>query len=992
MDVFDLYAKLSLDSSGYDRALNDAAANGSTFATKFAMTAKLVGSTFVDIGKGVAGVVDKAVDAYGDYEQLVGGVETLFGKSSDQVMKYAENAYKTAGLSANEYMDTVTSFSASLLQSLNGDTSKAADYADMAIRDMSDNANKMGTDMSSIQNAYQGFAKQNYTMLDNLKLGYGGTKEEMERLVKDAEKLDKSFKAQRNSNGNLTLSYADVVDAIHIVQSEMQISGITAEEASRLVAEGLLTEEEAYQKLGTTAKEAATTIQGSKKSMESAWKNMITSLVTGGDFFDDSLKAVTETTKTYAQNLVPAIEGAMHGFSALVSSLAPVLSQELPGFVSEVLPDFINAITDIINGILTALPGLLQALEGVAPMVSNALVNLIPNLISFILTGIPDLIETGIVLLRSLIAGFASNIDTIVPQLTQGLIDMVDQIGEIIDSNSLDMAAAATALLSHLADALIAAVPSVLTQTTQLLQDLTQKISEAADGGGFSFLSTAESIMTRLVNSLSESIPTLIPELTSAMTSLITEFVGLASSTTVDFANSGISIVNKLITSLSEAIPQVMTDITTAVTAIADAIIDTITGLDVNTFLNAAETLVSSLADGIVQSVGVVTEKLPELITKITDWLGAEGNLQSIIDSAVNITQSLASGISDAAGKIIDVLPGLIEQILNWFTGEGNLSSLVEGAASIVITIADEIPGLVSKITEKLPELITGMVDWLIDPANLTNLAGAAIEIFGTIVSDSVQIVASLATGLGEIVSGISDYFSEHKDELLKGAKDAFDSMGTKVSEAWTQKIKPAFDKLGETDIVQSAKTIGTNLITNIVAGIDEMISDISTAASNIGTEITNSINSIVNSAKSWGTDMIQNFVDGITQKWEELKDKVSGVAQTVKNFLGFSEPKEGPLSNFHTYAPDMMELFAKGIRDNEKMLTDTVADAFDFSNTIRGATTEVPVGSAVNSTAGEFGGWTINVYGAEGMDEMTLARLVADQVRDQVVSIGAAA
>lgn len=190
---------------------------------------------------------------YAQYEQLVGGVDTLFKNSSKKVQEYASNAYKTAGMSANEYMETVTSFSASLLQSLENDTEAAAEYANMAITDMSDNANKMGTSMEMIQNAYNGFAKQNYTMLDNLKLGYGGTKEEMERLLVDADKLSDSFNLQVDASGALVYSYADIVDAIHIVQTEM---GIT----------------------GTTAKEAGTTIQGSVNSMKAAWTNLVTSL------------------------------------------------------------------------------------------------------------------------------------------------------------------------------------------------------------------------------------------------------------------------------------------------------------------------------------------------------------------------------------------------------------------------------------------------------------------------------------------------------------------------------------------------------------------------------------------------------------------------------------------------------------------------------------------------------------------------------------------
>lgn len=227
---------------------------------------------------GVAGfgaLAGLSVKNYAEFEQLVGGVETLFGKHSKSVIKNANNAYKTAGLSANAYMETVTSFSASLLQSVGGDTKIAASIADRAIIDMSDNANKMGTDMSMIQNAYQGFAKQNYTMLDNLKLGYGGTKEEMKRLLKDAEKI---------SGQKFDLSsYADIIQAIHVVQTEM---GIT----------------------GTTAKEASSTIQGSISAMKSAWTNFLTGMADPNQDFDMLVGNLVDSVVTVAKNLIPRIK------------------------------------------------------------------------------------------------------------------------------------------------------------------------------------------------------------------------------------------------------------------------------------------------------------------------------------------------------------------------------------------------------------------------------------------------------------------------------------------------------------------------------------------------------------------------------------------------------------------------------------------------------------------------------------------------------------
>lgn len=279
---------------------------------------------------GVVALVGSSVKAYGDYEQLVGGVDTLFKNSSTNVQKYANDAYKTAGLSANDYMETVTSFSASLLQSVNNDTAKAANIANQAIVDMSDNANKMGTVMESIQYAYQGFAKQNYTMLDNLKLGYGGTKEEMKRLIKDAAKVDKSINAN-------SMSYANIINAIHIIQNTM---GIT----------------------GTTAREASTTIQGSFSSLKSAWGNLMTSLVVGGNSFDQCLFNFVDSAKTFGDNVMPAIRKGLSGVGDLIVGLIPYIETELPGLIDELLPPLLKAATALIKGLIKSLPSIIKIL------------------------------------------------------------------------------------------------------------------------------------------------------------------------------------------------------------------------------------------------------------------------------------------------------------------------------------------------------------------------------------------------------------------------------------------------------------------------------------------------------------------------------------------------------------------------------------------------------------------------------------------------------
>ena len=342
MDVFDLVAKIRLDSSEYEQGVGKAKGTFSNLAsgvkTGLTTVAK-VGAAAVTAGvAGVTALTKMGVEGYAQYEQLVGGVETLFKDSQGAVMKYAENAYKTAGMSANQYMETVTSFSASLIQSLDGDTTKAAEVGNMAITDMSDNANKMGTSIEMIQNAYNGFAKGNFTMLDNLKLGYGGTKEEMERLIKDANKV----KVANGEMADLSIdSFADVSEAIHIMQTEM---GIT----------------------GTTSREAASTIEGSISMMKGAWQNLVVGMADENANMEVLIDDFVESVATAAKNLLPRIEQTLKGIADLIIALAPVIAEALPKLIENVLPALLSAgvslVTAVVKGVITALPALYTAL------------------------------------------------------------------------------------------------------------------------------------------------------------------------------------------------------------------------------------------------------------------------------------------------------------------------------------------------------------------------------------------------------------------------------------------------------------------------------------------------------------------------------------------------------------------------------------------------------------------------------------------------------
>lgn len=397
-----------LDTKGFSDGLSKV---GSATKTAF----KGVGVAIGAVATAITGLTVAATNAYADYEQLVGGVDTLFKESSQQLQKYADEAYKTAGLSANDYMETVTSFSASLLQSLEGDTEKAVEYANSAIIDMSDNANKMGTDMEMIQNAYQGFAKQNYTMLDNLKLGYGGTKEEMARLIDDANKV----KEANGEMGDLSIkSFADITEAIHIIQNEM---GIT----------------------GTTSKEASTTITGSVNAMKGAFNNLLVGLANGDANLDTLINNLFTSISTVATNIMPVVMTILEQVPTFIEQLITVAVEQIPTVVNELIPSILNSAITILN-----------------------------TLIKGITDNLGSIITTAITIILSLIQGITEALPELIPTIVDAVIliveTLIDNIDLIID--------AGIQLILGLADGLIEALPRLIEKAPEIVQKLVDAI------------------------------------------------------------------------------------------------------------------------------------------------------------------------------------------------------------------------------------------------------------------------------------------------------------------------------------------------------------------------------------------------------------------------------------------------------------------------------------------------------------------------------------
>lgn len=648
MNVFDLFAKISLDTSEYEKGLDDAGEKGKSFISNLGSGLSKVGgmvvkATTAAVAAGSAAISKitmDAVSAYGDYEQLAGGVETLFGSSANKVMADADKAFKTAGMSANEYMETSIQSAAALINSLGGDQAKAADLMNMSITDMADNVNKMGTSMEGVQNAYRGFSRGNFTMLDNLALGFAGTKEGMQELLDKAQELS----GVKYDIG----SYADIVEAIHVVQSEM---GIT----------------------GTTAKEAAQTISGSVSSMKSAWTNLVAGLGNDTADLNGLIEDFFDSVITVSDNVIPVVERVLNGISRAVDKIVPIISKKLPNMIDKILPSLIKAATQLVNALVLSLPSILQILFDQIPVIFDILV---PTFLSML----PQVIDLGLQLILALATG------------------------------------------------------------------------------------------------ISDALPGLIPTII-------------------------------------------------------------------------------------------------EIVLQIVDKLTDPDTLMMLIDASIAIIIALAEGLINALPKLIEKAPVIIAN-------------------------------LVTAIVEATPKLI-----------------GAAIQIL-------VVLAAGIVDNLGKLISA------------------------------------------------------GFEIVAAVIVGIVEWLANLVKVGADMGNSIREGFSDFIDAAKTWGKDLMDNFINGIKEKWNNLKESVSNVAQTVKDYLGFSEPKYGPLSDFHTYAPDLMELFSQGIRDNASMLTDAVRDTFDIQPVIQKTTNQTTNGAQV-AGAGFNGTIVIPVY--MGDQYLTEAVVTAEQINDYV-------
>ena len=598
MNLFELFVKIGADTTEANKGIDEVGQKTSGLGEKLKSglaTAGKVAVAGVAAGATAIGALGtKAVAAYADYEQLVGGVETLFKDSQDQVMDYANNAYKTAGLSANEYMETVTSFSASLLQSLGGDTSAAADKANLAITDMSDNANKMGTDMTSIQNAYQGFAKANYTMLDNLKLGYGGTQAEMERLLADAEKIS-GIKYDISS-------YADIVDAIHVVQTEM---GIT----------------------GTTAKEAASTIQGSFGMMKSAWQNLVTGMADPSQDLGVLVGNFTESVVTFGNNVIPRIQELLPRIVEATTSLIGTVSEQLPAILQTILPSLVEGATSLVTGLMNALPAVLTVIADVAPTVINTLV---PALIALL----PQIVQTGIDVIVSLAQGIADALPELIPAAAEAIAEIARILTDPDNIKAINEAA--WSILLALVEGLGAALPILIEAVPDIIANLVTAIVER--------LPNIIAAGIEVVLALADGLIKALPELVAAIPNLIIALVEGILDHLDEIILAGVKVTGALIKGLIKAIP----DIIMAIPRVISSIVDTFLSFD---WGSIGKNIVEGIKNGFVNMWNSFKQTVENVFTGLVDGVKSFLGIASPSKVFAGIGGYMAEGLGQGFDK-----------------------------------------------------------------------------------------------------------------------------------------------------------------------------------------------------------------------------------------------------------------------------------------------------------------------------------------------------
>ena len=710
----------------------------------------------------LANLGKSALDSVGQLEQNVGGVETLFGDAADAVIASADRAYQTAGMSANDYMSTVTSFSASLLQSLGGNTEEAAKVADMAIIDMADNANKMGTSMDMIQNAYQGFAKQNYTMLDNLKLGYGGTKTEMERLLADAEKLTGVKYDINNLN--------DVYQAIHAVQEEM---GIT----------------------GTTAKEAASTLEGSMASAKAAWDNFM-----NGSGDADQL---ADAFATAADNVVKNLAEIIPRFAETLPALGGAIIAQIPGLVAAIVPAVLSAGQSVLKQLQDAV--LDFDFAGTADKVVRMITGFIEG------DGLGSLLDTLVTIFTGIVNGISSMLPSLLPALIELIsyvvTSLLDQLPAILDC--------ALELILGLAQGILAALPVLIEALPEVISSIVEFLISAVpqiiDAG------------IELLMALVDALPVIIDALVDALPQIIRATVTALIAAAPQIAKAGIKLLGALI----EAIPVIVVELAEAVPDIVAAIIDVLAELPgligevfaeiVTDLVEWGQQMLSNASMAMSNMLSQVNSIIQELPGKI--WT----HLVNAVNKVIAWGQQMVSNASTAASNMLSKVSGIIQELPGkiWTHLVNTVNKVVAWGQQMVSNASTAASNMLSKVSSTLQQLPGRVWDYLSQAAQKVVTWGTQLAQKGA--AAATQLFNSIVNGLSSLPSKMAEIGSNIVSGIWNGISSGWNWLTNKVSNLANSLLDAAKDALGiNSPSKEFADEVGRWIMPGVGKGLDK--------------------------------------------------------------------------------------------------------------------------------------------------------------------------
>lgn len=790
VDVFELAATLRLDSNQFDKELDKSESKISKFGNGVNKVFSAVGSVAKVGAAGLAAsfaavsaVIGKSIKEYADYEQIWGGVQKLYGtagqsieeyaksvgksvgevqgeysnleKAQQLMLKQANDGYKTSGLSAKDYMQQATGFSASLIKSLNGDTVEAARMTDVAMRAMSDNINTYGQDAESVQNAFQGFARENFTMLDNLRLGYGGSREGMLALIADANEYAKSI----GMAGDLTIdSFADIVTAIDLIQQKQNIAG-------------------------TTAREAATTISGSIGMLKASWDNLITGLANKDADITQLVSNVVESMQAVITNIAPVFETAANGLLQLIDNVIPLITSKLPGVINQFLPKLVQVAANLFVGLAKALPSLVSSLISMIPVIFNsikqAIISASPQLIEtgklivdgfkeffsgdavtdfaemvagiyekvgeFLQEGLPTFMEYGGMILNTLLQGMA----TVIPSVLILATDIINGLVAGLSQQLPNIITAAGNIISGLVEGLMQAIPRILTAAVEIVTNLVQGIINA--------LPNLIDAGMKIVNSINDGIKAVLPQIPAIIVNLVQNIVNIIMTT--DWIGLGIKIIQFIANGIQNTFSLIPTLFKT-IFDLAVQLVTQINWLELGSFV--IRTIISgiqALASALWSLITSIFNNAVSIVTSI-DWLGLG---MKVIRFIANGVQALFSAIPSLLGQIANMAVSAVTSI-DWLgLGTKVITFIVNGVKALINALPDALKSIAKNAFNAVKN-----IDWLgLGKAIIDGIVGG-IKAVGNKIKDTLTGLAQGALDKAKSLLGISSPSKVFRDEVGK--------------------------------------------------------------------------------------------------------------------------------------------------------------------------------------------------------------------------------